>query len=56
MVRPISTYNPEARSPPVRHDVERTADVDDMAAVRRDLWVGGPLELEHVAYLEAIAI
>jgi len=48
VVRAVEVHDPQVRVVPVGHDVGKLPDVDDSLSVRRNLRVGGPLEIEDV--------
>ncbi len=48
MIAAVGADDPEVGSPPVLHHVHEVANVDDLAAVRRDLRVGRVFELKNV--------
>ena len=48
----VGVHDPQFGPLPVAHDVHRGADIDDLAAIRRDLRVGRELELKDVHRLE----
>ena len=52
VIRAVRVHDPEFRALPVAHDVHRGAHVDDLAAVRGDLRVGGVFEREDIHRLE----